>query len=649
MKSSDMRITKGILTFTLLTPLLIWAQKPNELIEQYSTKYPGQAQVGLQLHEKVEFYFEDDQLIGKHTVKETDLHLEAPPSALQIRSLYSSGFRQMTEWDAYALNPKSESKYKKLPVKVSKEYDDSDRSIFHDDLKVTQLEFNELTRGSQTHVASAYALNDMHLLPSFRINPFMPVEDMVFEIVSPEEVELIINLYAFDGVEYRVEEDTKGSNRILRYIVTEAPRVQFESNGPPVRYYTPTIHVRVAGYSDGKGEQQFVLRNTDDLHSWYCGFLAESAKGEDLDRIKEVADSITAGITNPNEQARMIFEWVQQNIRYVAIEDGYNGYIPDRAISVCDRRFGDCKGLSNLLVALLRSKDITAHHVWVGTSDIPYSYEEFASPAVDNHMIAQVELPDTSYFLDATSPYIPFGYPSQFTQGQEAFVDLDCKDYRIELIPTPKPELNALIDSVWTHIEGGVLSGKGKLTVRGYQRGHFENLLEGANERRKRKIFRSLLEKGSNKFMLDTLYFENLDDRTKSLIVHYTFDLPNHALQMDDETIVNMSIEEVFSKEAPEPDREVGLSFKFLAQYRMVHILDIEKWEIDYLPEATDFTNSTGRYKSNYSVVGNKLIYDQQLDQYQLMVSTEDLNQYTDLANTISNSLRQQIIIKPNP
>ena len=54
----------------------------------------------------------------------------------------------------------------------------------------------------------------------------------------------------------------------------------------------------------------------------------------------------------------MLLIKLQNNINYVAFEDGLGGFIPRGAASVCDKRYGDCKDKSLLLVTLLRDEGL---------------------------------------------------------------------------------------------------------------------------------------------------------------------------------------------------------------------------------------------------------------------------------------------------
>ncbi|RZK99397.1 MAG: hypothetical protein EOO89_31150, partial [Pedobacter sp.] len=104
--------------------------------------------------------------------------------------------------------------------------------------------------------------------------------------------------------------------------------------------------------------------------------------------LKSIVDSIITGVTTTKEKTKRIYNWVQDHVKYVAFEDGYGGFIPRDANLVCDRRFGDCKDMANLLVKMLNMAGVSAHHTWIGTRDIPYSYNQIPTTNVDNHMIA---------------------------------------------------------------------------------------------------------------------------------------------------------------------------------------------------------------------------------------------------------------------
>lgn len=148
-------------------------------------------------------------------------------------------------------------------------------------------------------------------------------------------------------------------------------------------------------------------------------------------RIRELAESITKGVTDPREQARLLFDWTADHIRYVAVYMGNGPWVPNELDTILDRRYGDCKDAATLLTALLSAKGIRAQQALVTLVD---DYEQFRTPmrAGINHVL--VYLPDLGVYADATNPYTPFGQIEPPIAGKIALL-AGPDGARIERIP----------------------------------------------------------------------------------------------------------------------------------------------------------------------------------------------------------------------
>lgn len=72
------------------------------------------------------------------------------------------------------------------------------------------------------------------------------------------------------------------------------------------------------------------------------------------EKLRPALAKIIANNTNDVDKIKAIYYWVQDKIRYIAYEDGYSGYIPASAQEVLANKYGDCKGMANLLTELLK-------------------------------------------------------------------------------------------------------------------------------------------------------------------------------------------------------------------------------------------------------------------------------------------------------
>jgi transglutaminase-like putative cysteine protease len=118
--------------------------------------------------------------------------------------------------------------------------------------------------------------------------------------------------------------------------------------------------------------------------------------------LRQLADSITQGITDRREQARAIFDWVSTNIRYLAIFLGTGGFVPHEAGAVLANKFGDCKDHATLMRALLAAKDIEADYVFISAAPI---YRDLTVPGEVwfNHAI--LWLPEFELYVDPTASH----------------------------------------------------------------------------------------------------------------------------------------------------------------------------------------------------------------------------------------------------
>lgn len=122
--------------------------------------------------------------------------------------------------------------------------------------------------------------------------------------------------------------------------------------------------------------------------------------------IQKQADLITVGITDRREQARAIYDWVSQHVRYVAIELGQGGLIPHDANWTLNNQFGDCKDHAVLFASLLKAKNIPAELVLINTRPL---YELTSVPVVADFDHAIVWLPSFNLYADTTAGTAAFG------------------------------------------------------------------------------------------------------------------------------------------------------------------------------------------------------------------------------------------------
>jgi hypothetical protein len=105
------------------------------------------------------------------------------------------------------------------------------------------------------------------------------------------------------------------------------------------------------------------------------------------------------------EQAILAIRYVQDEIRYTGIETGKGGFQPTDPLVTLKRRFGDCKGKSQLMRAFLKMLDVHSDVCLVSTKSCAAIKNDLPNPWNFDHAILQVELSGQTAYVDATALY----------------------------------------------------------------------------------------------------------------------------------------------------------------------------------------------------------------------------------------------------
>jgi len=123
--------------------------------------------------------------------------------------------------------------------------------------------------------------------------------------------------------------------------------------------------------------------------------------------IRREASRIAAAQSRPLDRAAAALKLVQQDVRYIYV--GLNGgnLIPATADETWQRRYGDCKGKTVLLLALLAEMGIAAEPVLVNSSGDDDGYDQrLALPQLFDHVLVRARIDGKTYWLDGTLPSV---------------------------------------------------------------------------------------------------------------------------------------------------------------------------------------------------------------------------------------------------
>lgn len=117
------------------------------------------------------------------------------------------------------------------------------------------------------------------------------------------------------------------------------------------------------------------------------------------------AQRIAAAHAKPLDRANAALKLVQQDVRYIYVGLGNGNLTPATAEETWQRRYGDCKGKTALLLGLLAKLGIESEAVLVNGSGADDGLDErLPNPGMFDHVLVRARIGGTSYWLDGTLP-----------------------------------------------------------------------------------------------------------------------------------------------------------------------------------------------------------------------------------------------------
>lgn len=160
-----------------------------------------------------------------------------------------------------------------------------------------------------------------------------------------------------------------------------------------------------------------------DFGKWIA--LLNKGRNQLPEATKAKVRELAAKQTNREDKIRALYTYLQSKTRYVSIQLGIGGYQPFDATVVDQNGYGDCKALSNYMVALLDAVDIKAYYVLIAAGrNVPALIEDFPSSQF-NHVVVAVPNAADTIWLECTSQISPFGFAGNFTGNRKALMITD--------------------------------------------------------------------------------------------------------------------------------------------------------------------------------------------------------------------------------
>jgi hypothetical protein len=451
--------------------------------------------------------------------------------------------------------------------------------------------------------------------------------------------------------------EASGSGSQLQWELRDVPALDLSD--VPVAPSPQAVEARavVSYFGGGKSRTSGDWRA---IGAWYQQLAQDRAKASP--ELAAKAQELVAGKTDFADKVQAVGEFVQQHIRYVAIEIGIGGYQPHPAADIFHSRSGDCKDKATLLAAMLSSVGIRSTWVLVDTERGFMSPE---MPSADgNHAIAAIELPkgyqsdrlhsvvtakSGKRFLifDPTWEFTPFGSLEWNLQGGYGIL-VDGADSQLIALPKLAPDLNTVARTAHFTLESdGSLSGNVTERRSGDIASHRRRLYQSHSEKDQRQEMQKILGPDLGSFTLGTATAENTDLLTKDFVQQYTINVPFYARQTGPLLLVRPR---VLGTDSMRLDHKIRLYPIELGETRTVKDeFDVDLpagYVVDELPEPVKLDVGFAAYESRTEMRGHTLHYAREYVVRELELDPNKYQALQNLIGEIEQDERSQAVLK---
>jgi hypothetical protein len=495
-----------------------------------------------------------------------------------------------------------------------------------------------------------------------RRHPWFPEISFVLQDANPV-VQEIISLSLPAGWEYKdswtettaVRASQPGPNQ-WKWVISGLPGIDKEPQMPSVVALAPKLDI--AFFHPG---QVGAVGSWNEIGRWYTGLTAERRKAtSDIDT-KTAA--LIEGKPDFDSRIHALTEFIQSEIRYVAIEIGIGGYQPHAAADIFRERYGDCKDKVTLLSVMLEAAHIHGSYVIISTHR-GLVHPKLPSTGSFNHAIIAIEIPaatDATHYrsvvtasngkryiiFDPTDEYTPVGSLRAELQNTYALLVTESGG---ELIRTPllEPDSNKI-----TRLGHFLLSANGTLSgeVNEGRSGDFATLeryrLRHSDQRQQINDLEHWLGRSLQGFTVQGLDIQDAEVRQKDVTLQYRFAVPSYGQARGSLMLLRPSVLKQKGALVEHKMRHYPLELGQTARETDTYEIEIPtEYQVDDIPNPVKVDMGFASYESKIEVEGSKLRYWREYIVRDLSVPPEKFKDWASLQGTIGADESAAVVLK---
>ena len=519
-----------------------------------------------------------------------------------------------------------------------------DKDIFYSDMKVCYFELPFSKKEDRASVGFEKTYNDICMFNKIVFTEPQFVKEKTVQILIPSWLKIDIVEQNFnDNITREIITDEKSQAIKYIYTIKNQAGMQNKPDDAPVYHKIAPYLLLIPRKAILKKDTIFYFDNYDHVYKW-CKEKIDCVYN-DVEPVSKFTQQLVDSCKTDDDKISMIFSWVQNNIRYIAFEYGFAGWVPDNAQNVLRKKYGDCKGMSNLLKIMLQSAGFDARLVWVGTDGLSKG-KEITLPLFD-HVICALFRNGKITYLDPTVKYM---IPGEYHNGiQNCFTLVENgKDYIIDSVPEVAPSQNT--DSLMCiySIKGNALTGNANMILSGESKQFILSVIYTLDSSNRNSVLKQFLEKGKSNEKVSDISIQGEDSRQNQLRIHYFDERTNSVNRTGNEMYIDLeSRQDYASATIDTTKRKIDMVFPYKERtVREEYLVIPAGYEVVSLPAALNIENDNCKINISYNVKDDKVEYRKEIIIKEVWLKKENFAKWNNDIALLKRKYSEQIILR---
>jgi len=480
-----------------------------------------------------------------------------------------------------------------------------------------------------------YGIDGTYLISGEKVS----VQHVSYQLIFPTELTPRYKVLNISAEPVKIVTD-KGLQS-LSWSFDNLKPIKFEPYGPDSHTLLPQIIAAPTAF-----EYEGYVGN---MSTWedYGKWKALVIKGRDElpESAKLKVQELTKNQPNTEQKVKALYEYLQGRTRYVSIQLGIGGLQPFEASLVDQVGYGDCKALSNYMVAMLHEAGIKGYYTTIKAGDFEYDLMLDFPSHQSNHVVVSVPNGADTLWLECTSQTDPFGYSGTFTGDRKAFMVTESGGIWVNTPQYPAYQnVQSRFAEVYVKITGEA-TAKVNTTYSGlqYENDGLNYILNDQYDLQKKWVLKTT---DIPSFDVTSFKFENRKDKIPSAVVSLDLNLKRLATVSGKRLMLtpnlmnrNSFIPEKIENRKTEIVRNLGYSDYDTIRYHIP-----EEIYPEFLPEPVKLTSRFGDYEASYKIDQGLIVYTRKMIVNKGRYPAESYQEFIDFYKGVSKADNSKLV-----